>query len=168
MDVEKFNAGAPLLLDQLHGTWLLQYTTAPDVVSLLQAANPFLQVKRLLTSLISLWLVAILSTCCGMLSVCTLVKGVELDVCSLASKTNLQCAYLSLEARICALSMFLSKRLSWSRLGKCIRVSIVKEEQMVGWLKTLCDGACQDFYRFVDCLRMCFLFVNFAFYQLCH
>jgi hypothetical protein len=48
--VEKFNAGAPLVLDQLHGTWLLQYTTAPDVVSLLQAANPFLQVGQVYQS----------------------------------------------------------------------------------------------------------------------
>jgi hypothetical protein len=43
--VEKFNAGTAVELDRLHGTWLLQYTTAPDVISLLQAAElPFLQV----------------------------------------------------------------------------------------------------------------------------
>lgn len=45
MGVEKFNAGTAVELDRLHGTWLLQYTTAPDVISLLQAAElPFLQV----------------------------------------------------------------------------------------------------------------------------
>lgn len=46
--VETFNAGSPLLLDQLHGTWLLQYTTAPDVISILQAAEqlPLLQVGQ--------------------------------------------------------------------------------------------------------------------------
>uniref|UniRef100_A0A7I4A8R5 Plastid lipid-associated protein/fibrillin conserved domain-containing protein n=1 Tax=Physcomitrium patens TaxID=3218 RepID=A0A7I4A8R5_PHYPA len=45
---ETFNAGSPLLLDQLHGTWLLQYTTAPDVISILQAAEqlPLLQVGQ--------------------------------------------------------------------------------------------------------------------------
>ena len=47
MGVERFNAGTPLVLDELHGTWLLQYTTAPDVISLLKAAElPFLQVKH--------------------------------------------------------------------------------------------------------------------------
>lgn len=45
--VERFNAGTSLVLDELHGTWLLQYTTAPDVISLLQAAElPFLQVGQ--------------------------------------------------------------------------------------------------------------------------
>lgn len=48
MGVEKYNAGTPLVLDQLHGTWLLQYTTASEIVSLIQAADqfPLLQVKH--------------------------------------------------------------------------------------------------------------------------
>jgi len=36
-----------------------------------------------------------------------------------------------------------------SRLDKYIRISTVKEGQMVGLLKTLCDGVYQDFYRLV-------------------
>ncbi|KAG0561215.1 hypothetical protein KC19_9G046100 [Ceratodon purpureus] len=49
--VERFNAGSPLVLDELHGTWLLQYTTAPDVISLLQAAElPLLQVGQVYQS----------------------------------------------------------------------------------------------------------------------
>ncbi|XP_024402920.1 probable plastid-lipid-associated protein 10, chloroplastic isoform X2 [Physcomitrium patens] len=49
MGVEKYNAGTPLVLDQLHGTWLLQYTTASEIVSLIQAADqfPLLQVGQL-------------------------------------------------------------------------------------------------------------------------
>lgn len=46
--VEKFDAGTPLELDELDGTWLLQYTTAPDVVQILQASEtPFLQVGQI-------------------------------------------------------------------------------------------------------------------------
>ncbi|BBN03461.1 hypothetical protein MPTK1_2g23650 [Marchantia polymorpha subsp. ruderalis] len=46
--VEKFDAGKPLQLDDLDGTWLLQYTTAPDVVGILQAAQtPFLKVGQI-------------------------------------------------------------------------------------------------------------------------
>jgi hypothetical protein len=45
VELEKFDAGLPLKLEHLDGTWLLQYTTAPDVISLLQASQlPFLQV----------------------------------------------------------------------------------------------------------------------------
>ncbi|KAG6544890.1 hypothetical protein Mapa_013580 [Marchantia paleacea] len=46
--VEKFDAGKPLQLDDLDGTWLLQYTTAPDVVGILQAAQtPFIKVGQI-------------------------------------------------------------------------------------------------------------------------
>lgn len=46
--VEAFDAGAPLDLDTLDGTWLLQYTTASDVLSILQAAQlPFLKVGQI-------------------------------------------------------------------------------------------------------------------------
>ncbi|CAK9238734.1 unnamed protein product [Sphagnum troendelagicum] len=47
VELEKFDAGLPLKLEHLDGTWLLQYTTAPDVISLLQASQlPFLQVGQ--------------------------------------------------------------------------------------------------------------------------
>ncbi|CAM6033431.1 unnamed protein product [Sphagnum compactum] len=47
VELEKFDAGLPLNLEHLDGTWLLQYTTAPDVISLLQASQlPFLQVGQ--------------------------------------------------------------------------------------------------------------------------
>ncbi|MCO5561706.1 hypothetical protein L7F22_015329 [Adiantum nelumboides] len=46
--VEAFNAGTPLDLNNLDGTWLLQYTTASDVLSILQAARvPFLEVGQI-------------------------------------------------------------------------------------------------------------------------
>lgn len=46
--VEAFDAGAPLDLNKLDGTWLLQYTTASDVLSILQAAQlPFLKVGQI-------------------------------------------------------------------------------------------------------------------------
>ncbi|KAL3696100.1 hypothetical protein R1sor_010176 [Riccia sorocarpa] len=48
IQVEKFNAGKPLELDELDGTWLLQYTSAPDVVGILQAARtPFIKVGQI-------------------------------------------------------------------------------------------------------------------------
>ncbi|KAJ7533020.1 hypothetical protein O6H91_13G030000 [Diphasiastrum complanatum] len=48
VDVERYNAGVSLDLSLLHGTWLLQYTTAPDVISILQAAGlPFFQVGQI-------------------------------------------------------------------------------------------------------------------------
>ncbi|KAL2642782.1 hypothetical protein R1flu_010369 [Riccia fluitans] len=48
VDVEKFDAGKPLKLSELDGTWLLQYTTAPDVVGILQAAQtPFIKVGQI-------------------------------------------------------------------------------------------------------------------------
>ena len=44
--VEKYDAGEPINLEKLDGTWRLQYTSAPDVVVLFEAANrlPILQV----------------------------------------------------------------------------------------------------------------------------
>ncbi|CAM6129403.1 unnamed protein product [Calypogeia fissa] len=46
--VEKFDAGTSLELDRLDGTWLLQYTTAPDVIQILRASEtPFLQIGQI-------------------------------------------------------------------------------------------------------------------------
>ncbi|XP_057857199.1 probable plastid-lipid-associated protein 10, chloroplastic isoform X4 [Cryptomeria japonica] len=45
VSVEQYDAGKPINLDQLDGTWLLQYTSASDVLVLFEAArSPFLQV----------------------------------------------------------------------------------------------------------------------------
>lgn len=45
--VEGYEAGEPIDLEKLDGTWRLQYTSAPDVVVLFEAANrlPFLQLS---------------------------------------------------------------------------------------------------------------------------
>ncbi|KAH9321757.1 hypothetical protein KI387_016396, partial [Taxus chinensis] len=46
--VEQYDAGTSINLDQLDGTWLLQYTSASDVLVLLEAArSPFLQVGQI-------------------------------------------------------------------------------------------------------------------------
>lgn len=46
VSAEGYNMDAPIDLDQLDGTWRLQYTSAPDVLVLLEASArlPFLQV----------------------------------------------------------------------------------------------------------------------------
>uniref|UniRef100_A0A7C8ZUY4 Plastid lipid-associated protein/fibrillin conserved domain-containing protein n=1 Tax=Opuntia streptacantha TaxID=393608 RepID=A0A7C8ZUY4_OPUST len=45
--VEGYEAGEPIDLEKLDGTWRLQYTSAPDVLVLFEAANrlPFLQLS---------------------------------------------------------------------------------------------------------------------------
>lgn len=45
--VEGYNMGEPIDLGKLDGTWRLQYTSAPDVLILLEAAArlPFFQVS---------------------------------------------------------------------------------------------------------------------------
>lgn len=45
--VEGYEAGEPIELEKLDGTWRLQYTSAPDVLVLFEAANrlPFLQLS---------------------------------------------------------------------------------------------------------------------------
>ncbi|KAJ4847733.1 putative plastid-lipid-associated protein 10, chloroplastic, partial [Turnera subulata] len=50
VDVEKYNMGEPIDLVQLDGTWRLQYTSAPDVLVLLEAAArlPFFQVGEVI------------------------------------------------------------------------------------------------------------------------
>uniref|UniRef100_A0A7C8ZV70 Plastid lipid-associated protein/fibrillin conserved domain-containing protein n=1 Tax=Opuntia streptacantha TaxID=393608 RepID=A0A7C8ZV70_OPUST len=47
--VEGYEAGEPIDLEKLDGTWRLQYTSAPDVLVLFEAANrlPFLQVGQI-------------------------------------------------------------------------------------------------------------------------
>lgn len=47
IDVESFDAGKPIDLRILDGTWRLQYTSAPDVLILLQSAAtlPFFEVQ---------------------------------------------------------------------------------------------------------------------------
>ncbi|XP_051115523.1 probable plastid-lipid-associated protein 10, chloroplastic [Andrographis paniculata] len=47
--VESFDAGKPIDLDLLDGTWRLQYTSAPDVLVLLQSGStlPFLEVDQI-------------------------------------------------------------------------------------------------------------------------
>ncbi|XP_024024063.1 probable plastid-lipid-associated protein 10, chloroplastic [Morus notabilis] len=47
--VEGYNRGAPIDLEKLDGTWRLQYTSAPDVLVLLEAAArlPFFQVGQI-------------------------------------------------------------------------------------------------------------------------
>uniref|UniRef100_A0A803L861 Plastid lipid-associated protein/fibrillin conserved domain-containing protein n=1 Tax=Chenopodium quinoa TaxID=63459 RepID=A0A803L861_CHEQI len=47
--VEKYDAGEPIDLAKLDGTWRLQYTSAPDVVVLFEAASrlPILQVGQI-------------------------------------------------------------------------------------------------------------------------
>ncbi|XWS76772.1 hypothetical protein CRYUN_Cryun01aG0206400 [Craigia yunnanensis] len=49
VSVEGYNMGAPIDLVMLDGTWRLQYTSAPDVLILLEAAArlPFLQVGQI-------------------------------------------------------------------------------------------------------------------------
>ncbi|KAA3475156.1 putative plastid-lipid-associated protein 10, chloroplastic isoform X3 [Gossypium australe] len=49
VSVEGYNMGAPLDMAVLDGTWRLQYTSAPDVVVLLEAAArlPFFQVGQI-------------------------------------------------------------------------------------------------------------------------
>lgn len=49
VSVEGFDAGEPLQLSLLDGTWRLQYTSAPDVLALFQSAAtfPFLQVDQI-------------------------------------------------------------------------------------------------------------------------
>lgn len=44
--MEAYNGGEPIDLVELNGTWRLQYTSAPDVLVLLEAAArlPFFQV----------------------------------------------------------------------------------------------------------------------------
>lgn len=44
--MEKYDAGEPIDLAKLDGTWRLQYTSAPDVVVLFEAASrlPIFQV----------------------------------------------------------------------------------------------------------------------------
>ena len=37
--MERYNAGAPIDLEKLDGTWRLQYTSAPDVLVLLESAT---------------------------------------------------------------------------------------------------------------------------------
>ena len=46
MNVESFDAGEPIQLSLLDGTWRLQYTSASDVVILFQSAEtlPFFEV----------------------------------------------------------------------------------------------------------------------------
>lgn len=48
MNVERFDAGEPIQLSVLDGTWRLQYTSAPDVVVLFQSAAtlPFFEVPN--------------------------------------------------------------------------------------------------------------------------
>lgn len=48
--VEGFNGGAAIDLVKLDGTWRLQYTSAPDVVVLFEAASrlPFFQVMMMM------------------------------------------------------------------------------------------------------------------------
>ncbi|KAJ9680968.1 hypothetical protein PVL29_020066 [Vitis rotundifolia] len=41
VNVEEYNAGAPIDLGKLDGTWRLQYTSAPDVLVLLESAARF-------------------------------------------------------------------------------------------------------------------------------
>lgn len=41
MTVEEYDAGEPIDLAKLDGTWRLQYTSAPDVVVLFDAASRF-------------------------------------------------------------------------------------------------------------------------------
>lgn len=41
VNVEEYNAGAPIDLGKLDGTWRLQYTSAPDVLILLESAARF-------------------------------------------------------------------------------------------------------------------------------
>lgn len=47
--VEGYNMGTPIDLVKLDGTWRLQYTSAPDVLVLLEAAArlPFFQVQTM-------------------------------------------------------------------------------------------------------------------------
>ncbi|KAI3469196.1 hypothetical protein Pfo_025859 [Paulownia fortunei] len=49
VDVESFDAGKPIDLGLLDGTWRLQYTSAPDVLILLQSAAtlPFFEVDQI-------------------------------------------------------------------------------------------------------------------------
>lgn len=48
VSVEQYDASIPINLNQLDGTWLLQYTSASDVLVLLQAASlPFFQVGQI-------------------------------------------------------------------------------------------------------------------------
>ncbi|KAH9626931.1 hypothetical protein KSS87_014992, partial [Heliosperma pusillum] len=49
VSVEKYDAGEPVNLDTLDGTWRLQYTSAPDVVVLFDAASklPIFQVGQI-------------------------------------------------------------------------------------------------------------------------
>ncbi|KAL5577845.1 hypothetical protein UlMin_019544 [Ulmus minor] len=49
VDVEGYNRGAPIDLAKLDGTWRLQYTSAPDVLVLFEAASrlPFFQVGQI-------------------------------------------------------------------------------------------------------------------------
>ncbi|EFJ08015.1 hypothetical protein SELMODRAFT_429314 [Selaginella moellendorffii] len=48
VEVESFDAGTALDLDKLDGTWLLQYTSAPDVLSILQAGEfPFFKAGQI-------------------------------------------------------------------------------------------------------------------------
>ncbi|XP_020538556.1 probable plastid-lipid-associated protein 10, chloroplastic isoform X3 [Jatropha curcas] len=49
VDLEGYNKGAPIDLVQLDGTWRLQYTSAPDVLVLLESSArlPFLQVGQI-------------------------------------------------------------------------------------------------------------------------
>lgn len=47
VSVEEYDAGEPIDLEKLDGTWRLQYTSAPDVVVLFEAASrlPIFQVS---------------------------------------------------------------------------------------------------------------------------
>ncbi|XP_074316205.1 putative plastid-lipid-associated protein 10, chloroplastic [Silene latifolia] len=49
VSVEKYDAGEPVNLDKLDGTWRLQYTSAPDVVVLFESASrlPIFQVGQI-------------------------------------------------------------------------------------------------------------------------
>ncbi|KAK4486564.1 hypothetical protein RD792_009249 [Penstemon davidsonii] len=49
VNVESFDAGKPIDLSLLNGTWRLQYTSAPDVLILLQSSStlPFLEVDQI-------------------------------------------------------------------------------------------------------------------------
>ncbi|EFJ16114.1 hypothetical protein SELMODRAFT_422148 [Selaginella moellendorffii] len=48
VEVESFDAGTALDLDKLDGTWLLQYTSASDVLSILQAGEfPFFKAGQI-------------------------------------------------------------------------------------------------------------------------
>uniref|UniRef100_A0A0D6R1A1 Plastid lipid-associated protein/fibrillin conserved domain-containing protein n=1 Tax=Araucaria cunninghamii TaxID=56994 RepID=A0A0D6R1A1_ARACU len=48
VSIEQYEAGTPIDLGELDGTWLLQYTSASDVLVLLEAArSPFLQVGQI-------------------------------------------------------------------------------------------------------------------------